>query len=118
MSKNAKRSRTEEPDQKSLKVQKASPKLSKFTVSSLLHSSYSHPVLRAWQNTETRTLNKSSLIYPIFINDAEGNVLDPIASLPGISRYSVGSLKSEFTPLVEKGLKTVLIFGVPVNAKK
>uniref|UniRef100_A0A2K5K403 Porphobilinogen synthase n=1 Tax=Colobus angolensis palliatus TaxID=336983 RepID=A0A2K5K403_COLAP len=36
---------------------------------SVLHSSYFHPLLRAWQ-TATTTLNASNLIYPIFVTEA------------------------------------------------
>ncbi|KAJ3129018.1 hypothetical protein HK098_002869 [Nowakowskiella sp. JEL0407] len=89
-----------------------------FSATSLLHSGYHHPVLRSWQNTEGRSITKSSLIYPIFVTDVEGDVIEPISTLPGISRYSVGALKEEFKPLVKKGLKTVLIFGVLKNLQK
>ncbi|TPX67947.1 porphobilinogen synthase [Spizellomyces sp. 'palustris'] len=88
-----------------------------FELSSLLHSGYSHPTLRVWQSCEGRTLTKSSLIYPIFVHD-KPNVKEEIATLPGQYRFGVNTLKEHFGPLVEKGLKTVLIFGVPTLAQK
>ncbi|KAJ3054357.1 hypothetical protein HK097_002021 [Rhizophlyctis rosea] len=88
-----------------------------FQLSSLLHSGYGHPTLRQWQSADGRTMTKESLIFPIFIHD-KPDVKEEISSLPGQYRYGVNTLKESFEPLVRKGLKSVLIFGVPVNAQK
>ncbi|PNI69611.1 ALAD isoform 8 [Pan troglodytes] len=66
---------------------------------SVLHSGYFHPLLRAWQ-TATTTLNASNLIYPIFVT------------------YGVNRLEEMLRPLVEEGLRCVLIFGVPSRVPK
>ncbi|KAI9209531.1 delta-aminolevulinic acid dehydratase [Polychytrium aggregatum] len=88
-----------------------------FEHTSLLHSGFHHPVLRRWQSNEGKTVTKESLIFPIFIHDKD-DVKDPIPTLPGQYRYGVNTLKEEFEPLVQKGLKTVLIFGVPTSVEK
>ena len=38
--------------------------------------------------------------------------------MPGQARYGINKLRDALKPLVEKGLKTVLIFGVPGNIIK
>ncbi|KAI8998202.1 hypothetical protein BC832DRAFT_561591 [Gaertneriomyces semiglobifer] len=88
-----------------------------FELSSLLHSGFGHPTLRKWQSCEGRTITKESLIYPIFIHDIH-DVKEEIKTLPGQYRFGINTLKDHFEPLVKKGLKTVMIFGVPVVAKK
>ncbi|KAM9325191.1 delta-aminolevulinic acid dehydratase [Gastrophryne carolinensis] len=85
-------------------------------VSSLLHSGYFHPTLRAWQTAAT-TLHAHNFMYPIFITD-DPNGLELIASLPGQARYGVNKLEGLLRPLVEDGLKSVLIFGVPSRVTK
>ncbi|XP_042769169.1 delta-aminolevulinic acid dehydratase isoform X2 [Panthera leo] len=66
---------------------------------SVLHSGYFHPLLRAWQ-TATATLSASNLIYPIFVT------------------YGVNRLEEMLKPLVEEGLRCVLVFGVPSRVPK
>ncbi|KAI9347985.1 hypothetical protein DFJ73DRAFT_449149 [Zopfochytrium polystomum] len=77
----------------------------------LLHSGYFHPTLRAWQSAEGKTLTKSSLIYPVFVLD-DDNATEEITTMPGQFRYGVNKLKEAMKPLVAKGLKCVLVFGV------
>ncbi|XP_046906924.1 delta-aminolevulinic acid dehydratase [Hypomesus transpacificus] len=85
-------------------------------VQSLLHSGYFHPTLRSWQ-TSASHLTPDNLIYPIFVTDSP-DAVEPIASLPGQARYGVNKLEDMLRPLVENGLKCVLIFGVPANIAK
>uniref|UniRef100_A0A8C6SH60 Delta-aminolevulinic acid dehydratase n=1 Tax=Neogobius melanostomus TaxID=47308 RepID=A0A8C6SH60_9GOBI len=59
--------------------------------------------MRTWQTCAT-DLKPDNLIYPIFITDNE-DAVEPISSLPGQARYG-------------KGLKCVLIFGVPAQIPK
>ncbi|TPX34782.1 porphobilinogen synthase [Synchytrium endobioticum] len=84
---------------------------------SLLHSGYHHSTLRTWQSNEGKTVTKNFLVFPIFVTDIP-NSKEEISSLPGQYRYGVDVLKNEFEPLVKKGLRTVLIFGVPVQKPK
>ncbi|XP_041099696.1 delta-aminolevulinic acid dehydratase-like, partial [Polyodon spathula] len=83
---------------------------------SVLHSGYFHPTLRAWQTCST-SFSASSLIYPIFVTDSP-DAVEPIASLPGQARYGVNNLEGMLRPLVDDGLKCVLIFGVPASVPK
>ncbi|XP_072310009.1 delta-aminolevulinic acid dehydratase [Eucyclogobius newberryi] len=83
---------------------------------SILHSGYFHPTLRTWQ-TCNADLRPDNLIYPIFITDNEDGI-EPIGSLPGQARYGVNRVEELLQPLVQKGLKCVLIFGVPAKVVK
>ncbi|GFO45701.1 delta-aminolevulinic acid dehydratase, partial [Plakobranchus ocellatus] len=46
------------------------------------------------------------------------DAVQPINSMPGQSRYGVNRLVEALTPLVDMGLKAVLLFGVPENLTK
>nr|CAE02648.1 delta-aminolevulinic acid dehydratase [Suberites domuncula] len=81
-----------------------------------LHSGYHHEVLRRWQSS-CSTLNTGCLVYPVFVSD-EPNAEKEIRSLPEQKRYGVNKLEGALGPLVKDGLRAVLIFGVPTNAKK
>ncbi|XP_019365931.1 PREDICTED: delta-aminolevulinic acid dehydratase [Gavialis gangeticus] len=89
---------------------------SRMQADSILHSGYFHPILRSWQTTAT-AFDASNLIYPIFVTD-NPDAEEPIASLPGQARYGVNRLEGMLRPLVEDGLKCVLIFGVPSKVPK
>lgn len=57
------------------------------------------------------------LMYPIFItDDLEASVV--IQSLPDQRRWGVNKLKGFIGPLVKKGLKSVILFGVPIDCVK
>ncbi|KAF3848800.1 hypothetical protein F7725_015297 [Dissostichus mawsoni] len=83
---------------------------------SIIHSGYFHPTLRYWQ-TCAADIRPDNLIYPIFVTDS-ADAVEPIGSLPGQARYGVNKLEGMLRPLVENGLKCVLIFGVPANIEK
>lgn len=53
------------------------------------------------------------LIYPLFITDNPDEDT-PIPSLPGQNRRGLNKLVSFLTPLIAKGLKSVILFGVPL----
>lgn len=53
------------------------------------------------------------LIYPLFITDNPDEIT-PIPSLPNQSRLGLNKVVPYLTPLVEKGLKSVILFGVPL----
>ncbi|XP_034507356.1 delta-aminolevulinic acid dehydratase-like, partial [Ailuropoda melanoleuca] len=72
--------------------------------------------LRSWQATAA-ALDARHLVYPIFVSDSR-DAMEPIPSLPGQARCGVHRLEELLHPLVAKGLKCVLIFGVPSNAIK
>ena len=56
-------------------------------------------------------------MYPIFITD-ESNACVEIPSLPGQCRWGVNRLEGFLGPLVEKGLRSVILFGVPLTLEK
>ncbi|KAF9738795.1 Aminolevulinate dehydratase [Paraphaeosphaeria minitans] len=80
-------------------------------IKSQLHGGYSHPLARSWQ--AERQLTKSMLIFPLFISDQldEETV---IPALPNQHRRGLNRLVPYLKPLVEKGLKSVILFGVPL----
>jgi len=56
-------------------------------------------------------------MYPIFItDDPEASV--EIKTLPGQRRWGINKLEGFLGPLVNKGLKSVILFGVPFNCVK
>ncbi|KAI4224680.1 MAG: hypothetical protein L6R36_004488 [Xanthoria steineri] len=79
-------------------------------ISSQLHGGYSHPLSRAWQ--ADRQLTKSMLIYPLFISDSPDEET-LILSLPNQHRRGLNKLIPHLAPLVRKGLRSVILFGVP-----
>jgi len=84
-------------------------------ISSILQGGYSHPLTREWQGR--RQLTKSMFMYPIFItDDPKASVVIP--TLPGQSRWGVDRLEGFLGPLVKKGLKSVILFGVPFKCQK
>ena len=48
----------------------------------------------------------------------EADLVEEIGSLPEQRRYGVNCLEEALGPLVAKGLKTVLLFGVPAKLPK
>ena len=57
-------------------------------------------------------VNVNDLVYPIFIEEGE-NVKKEIVSMPGIFRFSIDQLKTELDEVVELGIQSVLLFGIP-----
>ncbi|KAM0789441.1 Aminolevulinate dehydratase [Microbotryomycetes sp. NB124-2] len=84
-------------------------------IESTLQGGYFHPLLRSLQ--AERHLTKDMLMYPIFITD-EPDAEVTINSLPGQKRWGINKLQAFLAPLVAKGLKSVILFGVPVVKQK
>ncbi|XP_064395914.1 delta-aminolevulinic acid dehydratase-like [Halichondria panicea] len=82
-----------------------------------LHAGYHHEVLRQWQSSSSSTLSTNCLVYPVFVSD-DPEAEEEIGSLPEQKRYGVNKLEGALRPLVENGLRAVLIFGVPSSAGK
>ncbi len=89
--------------------------MSMVDVSSILQGGYHHPTPRKWQ--AKRELTKSMFMYPIFVTDDPQASVE-IPSLPGQRRWGVDRLEGFLRPLVEKGLESVILFGVPLNCEK
>lgn len=62
---------------------------------------------------ETR-LDVSELIYPIFIIEGK-DIKNPISSMPGIYQYSIDRLNEELDRVMEAGIKSILLFGIPAH---
>ncbi|TFY75451.1 hypothetical protein EWM64_g8559, partial [Hericium alpestre] len=84
-------------------------------ISSVLQGGYNHPLSREWQSR--RRLDKSMFMYPIFITDDPKAHVE-IPSLPGQARWGVDRLEEFIGPLVKKGLRSIILFGVPLNCAK
>lgn len=56
-------------------------------------------------------------MYPIFITDNPDASVE-IATLPGQRRWGVNKLEGFIGPLVQKGLESVILFGVPLKCVK
>lgn len=52
------------------------------------------------------------LLYNFFYSRDERDTREEIKSMPGIYRQGLNHLKSVLDPVVENGLKSLLIFGV------
>ena len=68
------------------------------------------PVLRKMVR-ETR-MDKSSLIYPMFVMEGS-NIKQGIPPMPGQYRYSVDRLPEALEEVVEAGVPSVMLFGIP-----
>ncbi|QTM99982.1 porphobilinogen synthase [Sediminibacillus dalangtanensis] len=57
-------------------------------------------------------LSTDDLIYPIFVIEGE-NVRREVPSMPGVYQVSLEHLSEEMDKLVELGIRSVLLFGIP-----
>ena len=60
---------------------------------------------------ETR-VNRDGLVQPLFVT-VGSDVVQPIGSMPGVSRFSVDTVVRECRELSASGLRAVLLFGIP-----
>lgn len=70
------------------------------------------PILRKMVR-ETR-MDASSLIYPMFVRFGE-NIKEEIKTMPGQFRYSLDQLPRALEEVVEAGVPSVMLFGIPEN---
>lgn len=67
---------------------------------------------------ETKLL-KEDLIYPIFVKDGlENGKKEPIPTMPDEYRYSIDDAVEYAKTLENKGLKSIIVFGVPLTEEK
>ncbi len=73
---------------------------------------------RLRRNEEIRSLVRETalslddLIYPMFVRHGE-NVVEEIPSMPGVFRYSVDRVAEKVAQVRDKGIKAVILFGIP-----
>ena len=65
---------------------------------------------------ETR-VNPDGLVQPLFVVAGNG-IVQPLTSMPGVSRYSVDTVVRECRELDAVGVRAVLLFGIPETAEK
>ena len=65
---------------------------------------------------ETR-INRDGLVQPLFVVAGTG-IVQPIGSMPGVSRYSVDRVVAECRELDAAGVRSVILFGIPDAADK
>lgn len=58
------------------------------------------------------TLSANDFIYPLFLIDGE-NVKTPVSSMEGVFQYSVDRIEEEINQLLDLGIKSVILFGIP-----
>jgi porphobilinogen synthase len=60
------------------------------------------------------TLSVNDFIYPLFIAEGDG-VRNEVSSMPGVFQLSIDNLKEELDEIVGLGIKSVILFGLPVE---
>lgn len=63
---------------------------------------------------EETNLHLTDLIYPLFVVEGS-NKVEPITSMPGISRFSPDRLPEEIEEIASLGLSSVILFGIPAE---
>ncbi|MEH7387742.1 porphobilinogen synthase [Bacillus sp. JJ1521] len=59
-------------------------------------------------------LHTDDLIYPLFIMEGENKKIE-VSSMPGVYNISLDLLQQELDEIVELGIKSVILFGVPIE---
>jgi porphobilinogen synthase len=59
-------------------------------------------------------LGPGHLIQPLFVVAGEG-LRQPVASMPGIERFSISELVGEAAEIASAGIKAVILFGIPAD---
>lgn len=77
-----------------------------------LHCSQSRALLREWQSRGNTSFKCSDFVLPLFIIDGEDDI-QPIASMPSVSRMGLNVCVQYLRPLIEEhNLSAVLLFPV------
>jgi porphobilinogen synthase len=71
-----------------------------------------HPKLR--DMVAETTLSVNDLLYPMFVVEGKG-VVEPVASMPGVDRFSVDKLVEECKAVAGLGIPAVMFFGIPAK---
>lgn len=59
-------------------------------------------------------LRKEDLIYPLFVVEGE-KIYKEVPSMPGVFHISLDAVMDEMKEIVERGIKSIILFGVPVE---
>jgi porphobilinogen synthase len=71
-----------------------------------------HPKLR--DMVAETTLSVNDLLYPMFVVEGKG-VVEPVASMPGVDRFSVDKLVEECKAVAGLGIPAVMFCGIPAK---
>ncbi|CAK1599328.1 unnamed protein product [Parnassius mnemosyne] len=82
----------------------------------VLQGGYFHETLRKLQEPNT-SIQPHNIMYPVFLLENEDG-FQSVSSMPNVYRYGINKLIPALTELVEKGLKSILIFGVVETLEK
>ena len=82
-------------------------------INHILQGGYFHNTLRLWHSTNC-VVTPVNFIYPLFIHEKD-DCEENIPSLPNVKRLGVNKVKEHLDPIIENGLKCVLLFGVIDN---
>lgn len=63
------------------------------------------------------TVDVSDLVYPMFVIDGE-DIKAPVDSMPGIYQYSIDRIDEELGRVMDSGVRSLLLFGVPKDEDK
>jgi porphobilinogen synthase len=77
-----------------------------------------HRRLRSTENMRALVrenhLRVEDFIYPLFIIEGE-NIVNEVKSMPGVFQLSLDKLEAEMDEIVSLGIKSILLFGVPLE---
>ena len=59
-------------------------------------------------------LSVKDFIYPLFVEEGE-NIKKEIGTMPGVFRYSLDRLDAELKEIVELGIPSIMLFGIPTK---
>lgn len=82
----------------------------------VLQGGYHHATLRKLQEPNT-SIQPHNIMFPVFLLEND-DAIQPVSSMPNVFRYGIKQLISVLSELVEKGLKSILIFGIIENLPK
>ncbi|XP_047039507.1 delta-aminolevulinic acid dehydratase [Helicoverpa zea] len=76
----------------------------------VLQGGYFHSTLRKLQEPNT-SIEPHNIMYPVFLLE-DDNAFQPVASMANVCRFGINQLISQLEELVNKGLQSILIFGI------
>lgn len=86
-----------------------------YQLKNILQGGYFHKTLRHWHSSNT-LVDAANFIYPLFIHEND-DASEDIPTLPNVKRLGLNNLKAHLEPVVQDGLKCVLLFGVVEDDK-
>ncbi|XP_022113040.2 delta-aminolevulinic acid dehydratase [Pieris rapae] len=76
----------------------------------VLQGGYFHATLRKLQEPNT-SIEPHNIMYPVFLLE-DKDAMQAVSSMPNVYRYGINKLIPALTELVDRGLQSILIFGI------